>query len=144
DVKNTDRTIGTLLSNEIAKRYHAAGLPDDTIRYKFIGSAGQSFGAFSSKGLTFKLEGEANDYVGKGLSGARLAIFPPATSTWSLREGVPAGVQARAGEGGEGGVGLFCCPGVAPPGPLSFSERGSLATFFSFKKAMEISAIDQE
>jgi glutamate synthase (NADPH/NADH) large chain len=82
DVKNTDRTIGTLLSNEIAKRYHAAGLPDDTIRYKFTGSAGQSFGAFSSKGLTFKLEGEANDYVGKGLSGARLAIFPPAASTF--------------------------------------------------------------
>jgi glutamate synthase (NADPH/NADH) large chain len=82
DVKNTDRTIGTLLSNEIAKRYHAAGLPDDTIRYKFTGSAGQSFGAFSSKGLTFRLEGEANDYVGKGLSGARLAIFPPAASTF--------------------------------------------------------------
>ncbi|RZK36019.1 MAG: glutamate synthase subunit alpha, partial [Hymenobacter sp.] len=82
DVKNTDRTIGTLLSNEIAKRYHAAGLPADTIRYKFTGSAGQSFGAFSASGLTFKLEGEANDYVGKGLSGARLAIFPPAASTF--------------------------------------------------------------
>jgi glutamate synthase (NADPH/NADH) large chain len=81
-VRNTDRTIGTLLSNEVTKRYHAAGLPADTLRYKFTGSAGQSFGAFSTKGLTFKLEGEANDYVGKGLSGARLAIFPPATSTF--------------------------------------------------------------
>jgi glutamate synthase (NADPH/NADH) large chain len=82
EVRNTDRTIGTLLSNEITKRYHAAGLPQDTIRYKFTGSAGQSFGAFSASGLTFKLEGEANDYVGKGLSGARLAIFPPKTSTF--------------------------------------------------------------
>ena len=79
-VRNTDRTIGTLLSNEIAKRYHAAGLPADTIRYEFAGSAGQSFGAFAVGGLTFRLEGEANDYVGKGLSGARLAIFPPAAS----------------------------------------------------------------
>jgi len=78
EVHNTDRTIGTLLSNEIAKRYHAAGLPDDTINYRFRGSAGQSFGAFSVRGLSFALEGEANDYVGKGLSGARLAIFPAA------------------------------------------------------------------
>ncbi|TGE22100.1 glutamate synthase large subunit [Hymenobacter aquaticus] len=77
-VRNTDRTIGTLLSNEIAKRYHAAGLPENTINYRFRGSAGQSFGAFSVKGLSFALEGEANDYVGKGLSGAQLAIFPSA------------------------------------------------------------------
>ncbi|TGE26961.1 glutamate synthase large subunit [Hymenobacter metallicola] len=77
-VRNTDRTIGTLLSNEIAKRYHAAGLPENTINYRFHGSAGQSFGAFSVKGLSFALEGEANDYVGKGLSGAQLAIFPAA------------------------------------------------------------------
>ncbi|PJJ54877.1 glutamate synthase large subunit [Hymenobacter chitinivorans] len=77
-VRNTDRTIGTLLSNEIAKRYHAAGLPENTVNYRFQGSAGQSFGAFSVKGLSFALEGEANDYVGKGLSGAQLAIFPAA------------------------------------------------------------------
>ena len=76
EVQNIDRTIGTLLSNEIAKRYHAAGLPDNTINYRFRGSAGQSFGAFSVRGLSFALEGEANDYVGKGLSGAQLAIFP--------------------------------------------------------------------
>ncbi|MGI4874829.1 MAG: glutamate synthase large subunit [Janthinobacterium lividum] len=81
-VRNTDRTVGTLLSNEVTKRYHAAGLPADTLRYRFTGSAGQSFGAFATKGLTFSLEGEANDYVGKGLSGARLAIFPPATSVF--------------------------------------------------------------
>jgi len=79
-VRNTDRTIGTLLSNELTKRYHAAGLPADTVQFRFTGSAGQSFGAFAAPGLTFRLEGEANDYVGKGLSGARLAIFPPAAS----------------------------------------------------------------
>ncbi|SNC64743.1 glutamate synthase (NADH) large subunit [Hymenobacter gelipurpurascens] len=76
EVHNTDRTIGTLLSNEISKRYHGLGLPDNTINYAFHGSAGQSFGAFCAKGLSFALEGEANDYVGKGLSGAQLAIYP--------------------------------------------------------------------
>ncbi|MBX0289163.1 glutamate synthase large subunit [Hymenobacter sp. HSC-4F20] len=75
-VQNTDRTVGTLLSNEITKRYHAAGLPAHTIKYTFRGAAGQSFGAFSVRGLSFRLEGEANDYVGKGLSGARLIIYP--------------------------------------------------------------------
>ncbi|HWV74001.1 MAG TPA: glutamate synthase large subunit [Pseudosphingobacterium sp.] len=76
NVKNTDRTIGTLLSNEVSKIYGSEGLPDNTINFKFIGSAGQSFGAFAAKGLSFELEGEANDYVGKGLSGAQLAIYP--------------------------------------------------------------------
>lgn len=80
-VKNTDRTIGTMLSNEVSKRYHSAGLPDNTINFKFKGSAGQSFGAFAAKGLSFELEGEANDYVGKGLSGARLAIYPAKESS---------------------------------------------------------------
>ncbi|MEI2275074.1 glutamate synthase large subunit [Sphingobacterium sp. ML3W] len=75
-VKNTDRTIGTMLSNEISKLYGSEGLPDNTINFKFEGSAGQSFGAFSTKGLSFELQGEANDYVGKGLSGAQLAIYP--------------------------------------------------------------------
>ncbi|SEN39535.1 glutamate synthase (NADH) large subunit [bacterium A37T11] len=79
-VKNTDRTIGTLLSNEVSKLYGSEGLPDNTINYKFVGSAGQSFGAFGAKGLSFELEGEANDYVGKGLSGAQLAIYPSANS----------------------------------------------------------------
>ena len=76
DVKNTDRAIGTMLSNEVSKVYKGAGLPADTINFKFKGSAGQSFGAFSAKGLSLELEGEANDYVGKGLSGARLSIYP--------------------------------------------------------------------
>ena len=78
NIKNTDRTVGTILSNEITKKYFSAGLPHNTINYKFTGSAGQSFGAFCTKGISFELEGEANDYVGKGLSGAQLAIYPSA------------------------------------------------------------------
>jgi glutamate synthase (NADPH) large chain len=75
-VKNTDRTIGTILSNEITKIYKAAGLPDDTIHFNLNGTAGQSFGAFNTKGITMELEGDANDYFGKGLSGAKLIIYP--------------------------------------------------------------------
>ena len=77
-IKNTDRAMGTMLSGAIAKRYGEEGLPDGTINLKFKGSAGQSFGAFAVKGLTLRLEGEANDYFGKGLSGGRIAILPPA------------------------------------------------------------------
>lgn len=76
DVKNTDRTIGTILSNEISKKYKDVGLPDDTIHFKFTGTAGQSFGAFNTKGVTLELEGDANDYFGKGLSGAKLVAYP--------------------------------------------------------------------
>src|SRR5690606_18061006 len=65
NVKNTDRTIGTLLSNEISKTHGSVGLPDNSINFKFEGSAGQSFGAFNTRGISFELEGEANDYVGK-------------------------------------------------------------------------------
>ena len=97
DVHNTDRTIGTLLSNEIAKRYHAAGLPDNTINFSFKGSAGQSFGAFSVKGLSFSLEGEANDYVGKGLSGAQLAIFPSAEARFVPEQNIIIGNVALYG-----------------------------------------------
>ncbi|HXB43628.1 MAG TPA: glutamate synthase-related protein, partial [Puia sp.] len=75
-IKNTDRTIGTILSNEISKRYQSEGLAEDTIHFKFIGTAGQSFAAFNTKGVTLELEGDANDYFGKGLSGARLIIYP--------------------------------------------------------------------
>jgi glutamate synthase (NADPH/NADH) large chain len=75
-VKNTNRAIGTMLSNEVSKIYKSQGLPQDTINFKFNGSAGQSFGAFATKGISLQLEGEANDYVGKGLSGARLSIYP--------------------------------------------------------------------
>jgi glutamate synthase (NADPH/NADH) large chain len=75
-IKNTDRATGTMLSNELSKIYKGQGLPPDTINFKFIGSAGQSFGAFAARGISLELEGEANDYVGKGLSGARLSIYP--------------------------------------------------------------------
>ncbi|MCC6289921.1 MAG: glutamate synthase large subunit [Chitinophagaceae bacterium] len=75
-IRNTDRTAGTILSNEITKRYKAIGLPDDTIHFKLTGTAGQSFGAFNTNGVTLELEGDANDYFGKGLSGARLIIYP--------------------------------------------------------------------
>lgn len=77
-IKNTDRAVGTMLSGVIAKKYGEEGLPDSTINIKFKGSAGQSFGAFAVKGVNLKLEGEANDYFGKGLSGGRIAILPPA------------------------------------------------------------------
>ena len=77
-IKNTDRAVTTMLSGIIAKKYGEAGLPDNTINIKFKGSAGQSFGAFAVKGLNIKLEGECNDYFGKGLSGGRISILPPA------------------------------------------------------------------
>ena len=81
-IRNTDRTAGTILSNEITKKYKAAGLPDDTIHFNFTGTAGQSFGAFNTKGVTLELEGDANDYFGKGLSGARLIIYPSREATF--------------------------------------------------------------
>jgi glutamate synthase (NADPH/NADH) large chain len=74
---NRNRTVGAMLSGEVARRYGHAGLPDDTIHATFKGSAGQSFGAWLAHGVTFELEGDANDYVGKGLSGGRLVVYPP-------------------------------------------------------------------
>jgi glutamate synthase (NADPH) large chain len=76
-IRNTDRTVGAILSNEITRKYRAEGLPVDTVHFKFIGTAGQSFGAFNTNGITLELEGDANDYFGKGLSGARLIVYPP-------------------------------------------------------------------
>ena len=76
NIKNTDRTTGTILSNEITKKYKAAGLPCNTIHFKFTGTAGQSFAAFNTRGVTLELEGDANDYFGKGLSGAKLIAYP--------------------------------------------------------------------
>ncbi|MBS1738117.1 MAG: glutamate synthase large subunit [Bacteroidetes bacterium] len=86
EIKNTDRTIGTLLSNEITKKYKRAGLPEDTIHLKFSGIAGQSFAAFAARGITMELEGAANDYFGKGLSGSRLIIYPSAKSNFIPEE----------------------------------------------------------
>ncbi|MGB6351132.1 MAG: glutamate synthase subunit alpha, partial [Pseudolabrys sp.] len=79
-IRNTDRACGGMLSGEVAKRYGHEGLPDGTIHVRFTGTAGQSFGAWLARGITFELEGDANDYVGKGLSGGRLIIRPPADS----------------------------------------------------------------
>lgn len=96
-IKNTDRTAGTLLSNEISKRYQSAGLPDDTIHFKFTGTAGQSFAAFNTKGLTLELEGDANDYFGKGLSGARLIVYPSKKATFKPEENIIIGNVAFYG-----------------------------------------------
>ncbi len=90
-IRNTDRTVGAMLSGEIAMRYGDEGLPDDTIRCSFTGSAGQSFGAFLAKGITFRLEGEANDYLGKGLSGGKIIVVPPAGSTFDPGKNVICG-----------------------------------------------------
>ena len=81
-IRNSNRAVGAMLSAEISKRYGSAGLDADTIRCKFTGSAGQSFGAFLARGITFELEGDANDYFGKGLSGGKLIIYPPKGSTF--------------------------------------------------------------
>lgn len=90
-VKNTDRTVGAMLSGEIAKRYGQHGLPENTICANFTGTAGQSFGAFLSKGVTFRLEGDANDYLGKGLSGGRIIVVPNASSTFAPDQNIIAG-----------------------------------------------------
>ena len=90
-IKNSDRTVGTMLSAEIARKYGEEGLPEDTINLHFNGSAGQSFGAFVSRGITMTLEGDANDYLGKGLSGGKLIIYPPRVSTFEPHENILAG-----------------------------------------------------
>lgn len=90
-IKNTDRATGAMLSGEIAKRYGQVGLPDDTIEATFEGSAGQSFGAFLAKGVTFRIEGDANDYLGKGLSGGKIIVLPPAASTYKPEENILCG-----------------------------------------------------
>lgn len=96
-IRNTDRTVGALLSNEVSKRYKGKGLPEDTIRFHFKGSAGQSFGAFVAPGLTFQLEGEANDYFGKGLSGGRLVVYPDKEATFKPEDNIIIGNVAFYG-----------------------------------------------
>ncbi len=90
-IRNVHRTVGAMLSGEIARRYGSSGLPDGTICFEFTGSAGQSFGAFLAKGVTLALEGDANDYVGKGLSGGRLVVYPPRDSTFLPEENILVG-----------------------------------------------------
>src|SRR5690606_26087042 len=82
EVRNVDRTGGTMLGHEVTKRYRGEGLPEGTIDLTFAGSAGQSFGAFVPKGITLRLEGDANDYVGKGLSGGRIVVRPSREATF--------------------------------------------------------------
>jgi glutamate synthase (ferredoxin) len=96
-IKNTDRAVGAILSNEISKIYGAQGLPDDTILVDFEGSAGQSFGAFATKGLSFKIHGNCNDYLGKGLSGGKLIIKVPPTATFKPEENIIVGNVALYG-----------------------------------------------
>ena len=90
-IKNTNRAVGTMLSGVIAKKYGAQGLPDGTVNVKFKGSAGQSFGAFLAHGVSFKLEGETNDYFAKGLSGGRIAILPPSRTNFAAEDNIIAG-----------------------------------------------------
>jgi glutamate synthase (NADPH) large chain len=96
-VRNVHRTVGTMLSGEIARKYGSVGLPDDTIRIQLTGSAGQSLGAFLTNGVTLTLEGEANDYVGKGLSGGRLIVYPPRASGFTAEENILIGNVALYG-----------------------------------------------
>ncbi|MGA3235148.1 MAG: glutamate synthase large subunit, partial [Bryobacteraceae bacterium] len=96
-IRNVHRTVGAMLSGEIARRYGSAGLPDDTIRFQFNGSAGQSFGAFLAKGVTLELEGDSNDYTGKGLSGGRIIVYPPQNSSFLPEENIIVGNVALYG-----------------------------------------------
>jgi glutamate synthase (NADPH/NADH) large chain len=101
-IRNVNRTVGTMLGHEVTKRHGGAGLPDGTIDLTFVGSAGQSFGAFVPAGITLRLEGDSNDYVGKGLSGGRLVVRPDRSATFSAEENIIAGnviaYGATAGE----------------------------------------------
>jgi glutamate synthase (ferredoxin) len=96
-IRNVNRTVGTILGSEVSRRYGAEGLPEDTIRIHFNGSAGQSFGAFLPKGITFTIEGDANDYIGKGLSGGKLIVYPPRQASFVAEENILIGNVALYG-----------------------------------------------
>jgi glutamate synthase (ferredoxin) len=101
-IRNVNRTVGTILGSEITARYGAEGLPDDTIRIHFSGSAGQSFGAFLPRGVTLTLEGDSNDYIGKGLSGGKLVVSPPREATFVAEDNILVGnVVLYGATGGE-------------------------------------------
>jgi glutamate synthase (ferredoxin) len=99
-IRNVNRTVGTILGSELTRRYGGAGLPDDTIKLKFNGAAGQSFGAFLPRGITLTLEGDANDYVGKGLSGGKLIVYPDKTAPFLAEENIVIGNVALYGATG--------------------------------------------
>ena len=96
-IRNVNRTVGTMLGYEITRRYGGKGLPDDTVRIQFTGTAGQSFGAFVPRGVTMRLEGDSNDYFGKGLSGGKIAVYPPRQATFAAEENVIIGNVALYG-----------------------------------------------
>jgi len=96
-IQNTNRVVGTILGSELTRRYGMEGLPEDTIHLKFTGSAGQSFGAFVPRGMTLELEGDANDYFGKGLSGGKIMVYPPKESTFVPEENIVVGNVAFYG-----------------------------------------------
>jgi len=96
-IRNVNRTVGTILGYEVSKRYGAEGLPEDTVRIHFTGSAGQSFGAFLPRGVSFTLEGDANDYIGKGLSGGKLVVYPPRQAQFVPEENILIGNVALYG-----------------------------------------------
>ncbi|MDR3405426.1 MAG: hypothetical protein P4L99_23225, partial [Chthoniobacter sp.] len=96
-IHNVNRVVGTIVGSEITKRHGPNGLPEDTVHLKFNGSAGQSFGAFMPRGMTHELEGDANDYFGKGLSGGRLIVYPPKGSTFVPEENIIIGNVALYG-----------------------------------------------
>ena len=124
-IRNVNRTVGTMLGHEITKAWKGAGLPDGTIDIRLTGSAGQSFGAFVPAGVTLRLIGDANDYLGKGLSGGRIVVSPPPTSPFVAEEQIIAGnVIAYGATGGEiflrGVVGERFC--VRNSGALAVAE----------------------
>src|SRR6185436_19808566 len=96
-IRNVNRVVGTLVGSELTRRHGVQGLPEDTIQIKFKGSAGQSFGAFMPRGMTWTLEGDANDYLGKGLSGGKLAVFPSAKATFPSEQNMIVGNVALYG-----------------------------------------------
>ena len=99
-IRNVNRTVGTILGSELTRRHGGAGLPDDTIKLEFTGSAGQSFGAFVPRGITLTLEGDSNDYVGKGLSGGKIIVYPPRTATFVPEDNILIGNVALYGATG--------------------------------------------
>jgi glutamate synthase (ferredoxin) len=102
EIHNVNRVVGTIVGSEITKKYGPGGLPEDTVQLKFTGSAGQSFGAFMPRGMTHELEGDANDYFGKGLSGGKLIVYPPKGSSFVPEENIIIGNVALYGAtGGE-------------------------------------------
>jgi glutamate synthase (ferredoxin) len=96
-IRNVNRVVGTILGSEVTRRYGMEGLPEDTIKLHFRGSAGQSFGAFVPKGITLTLEGDSNDYIGKGLSGGKIIVFPPRESTFVPEDNIIVGNVAFYG-----------------------------------------------